>query len=130
MARIYELSTERETVAKESTQAFQSAHITFMLGSGASHPAIPLAGDIEAEIDAHTAGGRRDEATRLLFDLLHALQAATNDIVGPLAIPACAQTLTHYKDVPSDHRARTQRPSQHDPPLTGNHLHDELRRIP
>jgi len=97
MARIYELSTEQEAVVKDLTKAFQSAHIMFMLGSGASCPAVPLAGNIEAEIDAHTAAGRLDDATALLYDLLHALQAATNDIVGPLAISACAQTLAQYQ---------------------------------
>ena len=99
MARIYELSTDQEVVVKDLTKALQSSHIMLMLGSGASYPAIPLAGNIEAEIDAHTQGGRPDEATRLLYELLHALQTATNDIVGPLTNPACVQTLTQYKEL-------------------------------
>jgi hypothetical protein len=97
MARICELSSDQETVVKELTRALQSGHITLMLGSGASYPAIPLAGNIEAQIDTHTAAGRPDEATRLLYSLLHALQSATNDIVGPMANPVCLQTLAHYK---------------------------------
>src|SRR4051794_6022520 len=68
-----------------------------MLGSGASHAAISLAGDIEQRIDVHTAAGEHEQATRLLYHLLHAFQSATNDIVGPLANPASVQTLAQYK---------------------------------
>lgn len=45
-------------------KAFQSANINFLIGSGASLPAIQLAKDIEQDINDLLNAGKEDEARK------------------------------------------------------------------
>ncbi len=87
MARIFNLDTSPDPVRKDLTRALQSGHLHLLIGSGASHPAIPLAGDVEATIDAHRRAGEDAEADALLYQLLSSVQGPTNRLVagGPTA---------------------------------------------
>lgn len=78
MARTYELDTDAEAVKKDLTRAFQSAHINFIIGAGASQPAIPIAGGLEQEIEQLMAQGDGIGARAKLFDLLTGVQQPTN----------------------------------------------------
>lgn len=52
MADAFELSDDHESACEFLLPYMQSGNLNFLLGSGASFPAIPTAGNIESEIDA------------------------------------------------------------------------------
>lgn len=81
MARILEIGAENEAFAKDLSRSFQSAHVNFLIGAGASHPAIPLAGQIEREIQGLRTDGNIEQATRRLYQLLCSVQAPSNRLV-------------------------------------------------
>lgn len=68
-------------VRKDLSRSFQSAHVNFLIGSGASHPAVPLAGQIEREIEGLRRAGNPEQATRRLCQLLRSVQAPSNRLV-------------------------------------------------
>ncbi len=79
-------------LAKQLSKAFQSGHLNLLLGAGASMPAVPVAGDIEREIEALQASGKIDEAKQRLCQLLETIQTAVNDALGdPAAQPVVVQ---------------------------------------
>jgi hypothetical protein len=97
MARIYNIDASLDDVTRDLTRALQSGHLNFMIGSGASYPAIPLAGDIEAQIDTHRQTGQQAEADALLFDLIASVQAPANRLVAATPNAAETKTLDCYK---------------------------------
>lgn len=52
----------------------QSAHLNFLFGSGASMPAIQLAGTVEQEIDQHLAVGEHEEANKKALTFIEELE--------------------------------------------------------
>lgn len=82
MARINELGAANEALTRDLSRSFQSAHINFMLGSGASYPAVPLAGQVEREIEALRQDGDGEGATRRMYELLSSVQAPSNRLAG------------------------------------------------
>lgn len=99
MARIYDLDSAGENVCKDLARSFQSAHLNFLLGSGASLPAIPVGGDIEREIEALLIGGQGAEARRRLYELLMTVQEPTNRLTVRAPSPEDQATLTFYEDL-------------------------------
>jgi hypothetical protein len=97
MARIYNIDTSPDDVTRDLTRALQSGHMNFMIGSGASHPAIPLAGDIEAQIDTHRQAGEHALADELLFNLIASVQGPANRLVANTPNTDEAKTLECYK---------------------------------
>jgi len=82
MADVIILNDEnKEKVGGILTKAIQSGYINFLLGSGASMPAIQVAGDIESE--AHEMFINNDEAgaNKKLAELLNAVNAPTNKLI-------------------------------------------------
>lgn len=81
MARTLSLDTASEEIRKNLARSCQSGNINFLIGSGASHPAIPSAGAVEQEIaDLFEAG--KDEAAYLkLYDFLATIQGPTNKLI-------------------------------------------------
>ena len=67
---------EFEKLRSSLVKAFQSSHINFLIGSGASDPAIPLAGCIEQRINDAVAANQ-SEAEKLKYDFLIDIQNAT-----------------------------------------------------
>lgn len=96
MARICALDTSPDPVTRDLTRALQSGHLHFLIGSGASHPAIPLAGDIEATIDTHLRVGNNAEADALLYQLLSSVQSPTNRLVAGTPTADESATLECY----------------------------------
>ena len=67
MARIQELGATNDDLSKDLSRSFQSAHINFLIGSGASIPPFPLAGEVEQEIEAFQEAGNLQEAARRIY---------------------------------------------------------------
>lgn len=75
----------------------QSAHLNFLFGSGASMPAISLAGNVEQEIDQHLAEGEDDEANKKALSFIEDLEYQHSFLVdrcGPDI--ATNQTVANY----------------------------------
>jgi len=81
MARKFVLRDVGEEVTKNLARVFQSGHVNFLVGSGASHPAIPTAGDIEAEIAALAEAGQDEEARQKMYEFLITVQNPTNKLI-------------------------------------------------
>lgn len=92
-------SIDNDATKERLALALQSAHINFLLGSGASAPAIPLAGDIERNVDHLLANNEQDAATACLCDLLASIQHSTNGLLAPTVDPKCASVLGQYQNL-------------------------------
>jgi hypothetical protein len=85
MARVFNLDTAAEEIRKNLARAFQSANINFLIGSGASHPAIPSAGAVEREIANLFEAGDEVAAYLRLYEFLATIQAPTNKLIAGVA---------------------------------------------
>src|SRR5262245_20277640 len=70
-----------ETLGKDLSRLCQSGNINFLFGSGASVPAIPLAGNIENEIRDLLEAGDDDAALARMRDFLWSVQEPTNLLI-------------------------------------------------
>lgn len=61
-------------VARLLERHIQSAHLNFLFGSGASMPAIKLAGTVEQEIDQHLAVSEHEQANQKALDFIEELE--------------------------------------------------------
>jgi hypothetical protein len=71
--KIIELS-DLGNVAQLLERYIQSAHLNFLFGSGASMPAIELAGTVEQEIDQHLTASEHDEANKKALTFIEELE--------------------------------------------------------
>ncbi|MBZ0300249.1 MAG: SIR2 family protein, partial [Anaerolineae bacterium] len=78
MARRFCIKEDSDSIGKMLTKAFQSANINFLIGSGASYPAIAPAGLVEQEIEALFAEGKIEEANKRMYEFLAGIQGPTN----------------------------------------------------
>lgn len=81
MARIISGNDVGEELRKRLLRSFQSGNINFLLGSGASLPAIPTAGPIEAEIGGLISAGRDEEAYAKMYAFLKSIHEPTNKLI-------------------------------------------------
>ncbi len=99
MAKVVKFSDDtKDEIADFLTSRFQSGHINFLIGSGASLPAISVAGDVEAEAHALFGAGKEHEAEKKLAELLNSVNGPTNDLIQSNANKNVADTLTNYKN--------------------------------
>ena len=63
-----------EKLARILERYIQSAHLNFLFGSGASMPAIQLAGTVEHEIDQHLAASEDEEANKKALTFIEELE--------------------------------------------------------
>ncbi|MCR4266790.1 SIR2 family protein [Nitratireductor sp. ZSWI3] len=63
MADVLHTTADGESTSKYLESYIQSGNINFLIGSGASFPAIPVAGNIETEIDTLLANGDEEAAS-------------------------------------------------------------------
>lgn len=70
MATIVITDEDKVKFREAITRLFQSGNINFILGSGASFPAIAVAGSVENEIQTALEEDRPDEAEEKIYDLL------------------------------------------------------------
>ena len=66
---------------------FQSGNLNFILGSGASMPAINIGGNIEKEIQGHFDKGEDEEAYRIIHAFLTSLQRPNCWMVNNIPFP-------------------------------------------
>lgn len=95
MPRTSSITADTTDFGNTLTKALQSCHINFLLGSGASAPAIPIAGNIEAELN----GLLDDEAALKAkkFGFLRGIQTSTNDLITSVADSNNIATLDAYR---------------------------------
>jgi hypothetical protein len=96
MARVFSLETAVEEIRKNLARSFQSANVNFLIGSGASYPAIPLAGTLEEEIASLFEAGDEDEAYLQLYSFLATIQAPTNKLIAGVADPENTTVVENY----------------------------------
>src|SRR6267154_1209504 len=96
MARVFTLDTAAEEIRKNLTRSFQSANVNFLIGSGASHPAIPSSGAVEEEIASLFETGGEDAAYLKLYGLLATIQAPTNKLIAGVADPNNSTVVGNY----------------------------------
>lgn len=96
MARAFTIDTASDEIRTNLARSFQSANINFLIGSGASHPAIPPAGAVEEEIATLFDSGDDDAAYLKMYDLLATIQAPTNDLIAAVADAKNAATVENY----------------------------------
>ncbi len=97
MPRIFNISENSEDVKKTLARSFQSAHLNFLIGSGASLPAIPIAGTTEAEIAALFDAGQEQDARNLMREFLAGIQGPTNRLIADEDDAGNAESLAMYK---------------------------------
>lgn len=97
MARIVSIKSNQSECGATLTKALQSGHINFLLGSGASLPAIATAGDIETTLDGllkKSDSKGFDEARR---KFLEQLQTSTNALIANSGDKSNEATLAQYR---------------------------------
>lgn len=70
-----------EDIKKSFSEILQSSHINFLLGSGASLPAIKTVGNIENEVTKLYEEDKDDEANKNIYQFISGIQEATNRIL-------------------------------------------------
>ncbi|GIT93137.1 hypothetical protein JANAI62_35790 [Jannaschia pagri] len=65
---------DAEKVARLLERYIQSAHLNFLFGSGASMPAIQLAGNVEQEVDQHLVASEYEEANKKALTFIEELE--------------------------------------------------------
>lgn len=96
MAKTISLNVDSSGISEFLQPYIQSGNISFLLGSGASMPAIPTAGSIETDIDALLKEDKKAEANLKALALIETLRG--NPPLSTDAIPSvdAAQTLKSY----------------------------------
>jgi hypothetical protein len=97
MAQAISLTSKKAECDTTLSRALQSGHINFVFGSGASVPAIPVAGNIEVELDRLRD---TDKAAFELkkFEFLQRLQSSTNALIKNAEHQGNAAALAEYRN--------------------------------
>ena len=98
MARLFDLAEAADDISKSLARSFQSGNINFLIGSGASYPAIPSAGNVEKEIAKFFDAGNEGAAYQALYDFLATIQTPTTRLIGGLADANNDTTVENYSD--------------------------------
>ena len=94
----FDLAKQAEEISKNLARSFQSGNVNFLIGSGASCPAIPSAGNVEAEIAKLFEDGNEDAAYQKLYDFLLTVQEPTRKLIDGLADANNDKTGSYYAD--------------------------------
>lgn len=98
MPRVFDLDTAAEEIRKNLARSFQSGNINFLIGSGASYPAIASAGNVEQEIASLFEADDEDTAYLKLYDFLAGIQDPTNKLIAGVADPNNATVVENYTE--------------------------------
>lgn len=98
MARTYTLTDSNENLKRALTRSLQSAHINYLIGAGASYPAVPVAGLVEQEIAALYESNRESEGRAKMYGFLAGVQQPTNDLIAGIENAQNAATVENYAD--------------------------------
>jgi len=97
MARTIRLDDTNE-LGKLLSRSFQSGHINFLIGSGASFPAIAPAGAVEKQIADLIALGDESEASQRMYEFLLSVQTPSNKLIADVDDPNNTATLQAYTE--------------------------------
>lgn len=83
MAKLTDVSIDKNSDELKTTliRAFQSGNINFLIGSGASMPAIKVAGAIETEIQDCFESGSELDAYKLIYKFLSSMRASNDALI-------------------------------------------------
>jgi hypothetical protein len=81
MATVLFRDKDRREIDDRLVRSFQSGRANFLIGSGASRPAIRTAGNIEAAIDHLFQSNDTEEANKKIYELLIDIQLPTNSLI-------------------------------------------------
>jgi SIR2-like domain len=97
MARTIRLDGTND-LSKLLSRSFQSGHINFLIGSGASLPAIATAGAVEQQIADLLAIGDQTEAYQRMYEFLLSVQVPSNKLIANVDDPKNTATLQNYTE--------------------------------
>jgi hypothetical protein len=97
VARTIDCVAEIEYVRKMLARSFKSGNVNFLVGSGASMPAIPIAGPVETAVTDLFNANKDDAARAKLYDFLAPIQRATNSLIAGIADANNEITLKRYQ---------------------------------
>jgi hypothetical protein len=98
MALIKELDSPGNDLVPTLARLFQSGRLNFLIGSGASCPAIPIVGNLEQEIADLFEAGRDVEARAKMYDFLVTVQTPTNKLIDNVDEAQNNITLQQYRE--------------------------------
>jgi hypothetical protein len=98
MARVFDLAVAADDICKNLARSFQSANVNFLIGSGASFPAISSAGNVEKEIAKLFDAGDDDAAYEKLYAFLTTIQTPTNKLIAGVVDANNEKTVANYTD--------------------------------
>lgn len=98
MARTLILSDHPEDVRKLTESYIQSGNLNFLVGSGASMPAINVAGNIEAEINSLLVGGNAEDADIMALEFIEDLAETNVDLLTDIDDQPIIETLANYTE--------------------------------
>lgn len=96
MARTLNLQGMDKDIRKSLARSFQSGHVNFLIGSGASHPAIPAAGRTEKEIADLFEEGHDTDARNRMYEFLSSIQEPTNRLISGQEDELNDRAVAHY----------------------------------
>lgn len=96
MANILEIEELGEPIQKSLARLLQSGHINFLIGSGASYPAIAPAGNVEKEIAKLFDSGDDEGAAQAMGGFIKELQAPMNLLINEEDTDELGVTLGAY----------------------------------
>lgn len=97
MAEVIELTANGNEVALVLGPYIQSGNLNFLLGSGASFPAIPTAANLETEVNALLQAGDEEGAAQKCLELIEQIDAAHATINDAQEGTAVATVSTSYQ---------------------------------
>ena len=100
MAKIIELEKDKVSFIKSLRRFFQSGKLNFLIGSGASVPAINPGGNIETELTTLYKGlpQQETEYNKKLYSFLSGIQSVQNALIDELfEQEKIKQTIEYYK---------------------------------
>jgi hypothetical protein len=97
MTEIVSIATDNEPAAKFLEPYVQSGNLNFLIGSGASTPAIKAAGSIESDINTLLKANNDVEADKKSFEFITAINTANSKISAGFA-PAVKKVTKGYTE--------------------------------
>lgn len=98
MARVFRLTASNDGIKHALTRSLQSAHINYVIGAGASFPAVPVAGSVEQEIATLYDNNQEQEGRERMYGFLAGVQQPTNDLIAGAGNAQNTETIKNYVD--------------------------------
>ncbi|MGN8118074.1 SIR2 family protein [Labrys sp. 22185] len=98
MADIFEIGGNEVAFSKLLEAYIQSGNLNFLIGSGASLPAIRTAGNIEAEINELLDAGNDTEADKKCLEFIEAIGGVHSSITANPPVDPIVETIAGYSE--------------------------------